>query len=175
MAEVAPGREDHRHAGRVAGLDHLVVALRAAGLDDRPHARLDREPAARPANGKNASDAIAAPSSDSPAARALSIAIRTESTRLICPAPIPTVPSPRASTIAFERTCLQTRIAEQQLAPLLLARLALVTTCISSRCSQPGVAVLHEQPAADALQVVLGHRRCVRRSWFSSSRTFGFC
>lgn len=27
--------EDHRHVGRVAGLDHLAVALRAAGLDHR--------------------------------------------------------------------------------------------------------------------------------------------
>ena len=50
---------------------------------------------------------------------ALSIAIRTESTRLIWPAPMPAVASPCAITIAFERTCLQTAHGEHQLAPLL--------------------------------------------------------
>ena len=56
-------------------------------------------------NGKYASEDIAAPSSGD---WAFSIARRTESTRLIWPAPTPTVASSRESTIAFERTCLHT-------------------------------------------------------------------
>jgi hypothetical protein len=39
VAEVPPGREHHRDARAVAGLDHLVVALRAAGW------MIDRKPA----------------------------------------------------------------------------------------------------------------------------------
>ena len=35
MTEVAAAREDHRDAGRVGRLDDLVVAHRAARLDDR--------------------------------------------------------------------------------------------------------------------------------------------
>ena len=42
VAEVAVPGEDHRHAGLVAGLDHLAVALRAARLDHRRRAGLDR-------------------------------------------------------------------------------------------------------------------------------------
>ena len=63
VAEVAVLGEDHRHAGRVAGLDHLGVALRAAGLD-RPRGRRPRSPACGPsANGKNASEATTEPAS----------------------------------------------------------------------------------------------------------------
>ena len=46
--------------------------------------------------------------------RAFSIAIRTASTRLIWPAPIPIVCRPLASTIAFDETCLQTRHAKSR-------------------------------------------------------------
>jgi hypothetical protein len=43
VSEVAVLGEDHRHAGGVAGLDHLGVALGAARLDDGVGARLDRQ------------------------------------------------------------------------------------------------------------------------------------
>jgi hypothetical protein len=43
VPEVAPVREHHRDTGAVGGLDDLVVADRAAGLDDRGDARVDRE------------------------------------------------------------------------------------------------------------------------------------
>src|SRR5687768_4149775 len=41
VAEVAHSGEDHRQAGLVGGGDHLLVADRAARLDDRGGARLD--------------------------------------------------------------------------------------------------------------------------------------
>ena len=43
VPEVAVLGEDHRDAGGVAGLDHLGVAFRAAGLDHRGGAGLDRQ------------------------------------------------------------------------------------------------------------------------------------
>lgn len=42
VAEVAAAGQDHRRAGRLHGLDHLVVSLGATRLDDRRHARLER-------------------------------------------------------------------------------------------------------------------------------------
>src|SRR3954469_16379953 len=43
VAEVAPAGEDHRGAGGAHGLDHLAVALRAAGLDQRSDTGVERE------------------------------------------------------------------------------------------------------------------------------------
>ncbi len=43
VTEVAVLGEDHSHAGRVAGLDHVAVALRAARLDHGGGAGLDRQ------------------------------------------------------------------------------------------------------------------------------------
>ena len=43
VLEVAAVREHHADAGRVGGFDDLVVAHRAARLDDRGDARVDRE------------------------------------------------------------------------------------------------------------------------------------
>src|SRR6187200_452042 len=43
VPEVAPGREDDRALGLLDRRDDLVVPLRAAGLDDRPDAGLERE------------------------------------------------------------------------------------------------------------------------------------
>ena len=43
VPEVAVLGEDHRHAGPLAGLDHLGVAFGAAGLDDAGGAGLDRQ------------------------------------------------------------------------------------------------------------------------------------
>src|SRR5262250_388314 len=56
-------------------------------------------------NGKNASEATTLPSSED---CAFITAILTESTRLICPAPTPSVAPSFAKTIALDLTCLQT-------------------------------------------------------------------
>ena len=66
------------------------------------------------ANGKNPSEASEAPTSEWPCSVAFSTAIRTASTRLICPAPMPIVCRSLAITIAFEVTCLQTRQAKSR-------------------------------------------------------------
>ena len=97
MAEVTHAGEDHRQARLVGGGDHLLVADRAAGLDDRRRARLDRGEQAV-GEGKKASEATAEPivrGSAQPAFSAASLAfqaaIRADSSRFIWPAPIPAV------------------------------------------------------------------------------------
>ena len=88
MLEVPAVREHHLDAGGVGGLDDLVVAHEPPGW------MTAFTPASTPSwgpseNGKNASEASAAPSSGELAMPAFSIASRTESTRVIWPAPIP--------------------------------------------------------------------------------------
>ena len=174
-----PG-EDHRHAALVAGGDHLVVAHRAARLD-RARSRPRRSPAgARRGRGRTRPRRPPSPPSRRPRAlaarpRAFSIAIRTESTRLICPAPIPTVAPSLAITIAFERTCRQTFHANNRSSHWRRSGAASVATCIDSRVSVDPVGLLHQQPAAHPLDVPLA--RLVARAARSSSRirTASFC
>ena len=52
VPKVPTVREDHRRARFADGGDHLVVALRAAGLHDRAHACLERERAGRRRTGR---------------------------------------------------------------------------------------------------------------------------
>ena len=135
VLEVAAVREHHADPGRVGRLDDLEVALGAARLDDRGHAGLDRQ--LRPVGereervgGERRALQV------EPASRAFSIASRTESTRLICPAPIPTDASSRASTIALERTCLQTFQPNSISPHSASVGLRSVTTSISERSSR---------------------------------------
>ena len=65
-------------------------------------------------NGKNASDAMALPSTTRPSSFALSAATRVEYTRDICPAPTPIVMPSLAKTIAFDFTYLHTRQANHR-------------------------------------------------------------
>ena len=88
---------------RVGGGDHLGVAHRAAGLDDGRGARLGDRRSSPSAKGKKASDATSAPlcqrrrqAGRAGRLAAFQAAIRAASTRLICPAPMPTVAPPLA-------------------------------------------------------------------------------
>ena len=122
MPEVAHAGEDHRQAVLVGGRDHLLVAHRAARLDDRDGAGRARSRRSPSRNGKNASEATTLPASGS---TAFCAAIRAESTRLIWPAPTPTVCCAFANTIAFDLTCFADGPRQQQRPPLLVGRLAL--------------------------------------------------
>ena len=94
------------------------------------------------AKGKKASEASTAPASSwGRNSRAFSIAMRTESTRLICPAPIPIValaPSslPAASTIALERTWRHTFQAKSSASHWSSSGASLLTRRICSRVSE---------------------------------------
>ena len=106
VAEVAGAGHDHRGARRVHVGEHLGVAHRAAGLDDRRHAGVEQQPAGRPGTGRTRPRrrrrrvAPASPWNW----RALSTAPRQASTRLTCPLPSPTSIPSRTRRIAFETT-----------------------------------------------------------------------
>ena len=72
----------------------------------------------------------------SESSRDFSTARRTESTRLICPAPIPTVARSLERTIALELTCLQTRQAKSISLHSASVGWRSDTTCISERSSE---------------------------------------
>ena len=173
VPEVAALREDHRHAGGVARLDHLGVALRAAGLDHRaaPASIAAWGPSAK---GKKASEATAEPArSCSASGPARLLGLLDREAHRVHAAHLPGADArasrgPRASTIAFERTWRTTRQANSR----------------SSHCSSVGcglghhlhqlarlgraVGVLDQEAAADPLDVRLdlGQRaaRCPRGS-----------
>src|SRR5437870_3591261 len=114
--------------------------------------------------GKNASDPSAAPFAFAPA---LSAAIRTESTRLVWPMPMPTVTSRRASTMALDFTCFTTLQANDSASSSSAVGARFVTTfqprgSASARSrvckrSPPGarraagVGVLHDHRGGEAL------------------------
>ena len=102
-------------------------------------------------NGKKASEASTEPRARSPA---FATAIRTESSRLIWPAPTPTSCRPCASTIAFDLTAWQTRQAKPERRALLgVGRGAAGRDGPGGRVGFHRVPVLHEQPALDPAQV----------------------
>jgi hypothetical protein len=92
MPEVAFPGQNHGQAALVGRLDHLFVAHRATRLDGRRCAR-GGSGNQSVGNGKKASLATALPAKGKPASPAFHTAIRTESTRDIWPAPIPSVRS----------------------------------------------------------------------------------
>src|SRR6201984_3865416 len=79
-------------------------------------------------NGKKASLATALPLSESPASFAFQTAMRDASMRDIWPAPIPTVRSDLAYTIALDFTCLTTRQPNHIAFSSVFVGLLLVTT-----------------------------------------------
>ena len=134
VAEVATARvrPSRRLRPRPPPAPRRLAVSRPAGRSPRS---LRRAPAAAPsANGKNASLASTAPCVSWPSSRAFSTAIRTASTRLICPAPIPIVCRPRASTIAFDETCLQTRQAKRTSSHASSATSPQATLIVSRSC-----------------------------------------
>ena len=110
-------------------------------------------------NGKKASEASTAPARSCPCSRAFSTAIRTASTRLICPAPIPIVRRPLASTMAFEVTCLHTVQAKSRSAQSASAG-APQTTRIAPRSSMPASRSWTRRPPSALLDIQAG--RCSR-------------
>ena len=97
MPEVADAGEDHGEAGFVGGRDDLVVAHRAAGLDDGGGAGFGggQQAVGEGEEGVGGDDRALGQRLGRPAALAasgaLQAAMRALSTRLIWPAPMPTV------------------------------------------------------------------------------------
>ena len=156
VPEVADAGEHHRDAGGVGGCDDLGVAARAAGLDRRGGAGPDRrfEPVGERVERVRGDDRAAlSPAPARPALAAVSAAfwaaMRTLSTRLIWPAPMPTVAPPRAKTIAFDLTCFATVSANSRsaISDSVGARLVTTFSIVAGR-GHP-VALLDQQPARD--------------------------
>ena len=132
------------------GRDHVLVAARAAGLDDRGRAGVERDLRAVGEGEEGVGGERRRRVGSWPNSAAFSTAIRTASTRLIWPAPIPIVCRSLTRTIAFDATCLQTRQAKTRsphCGSLQLARHELPGVALLDL----GVGVLHEHPAEHAL------------------------
>ena len=123
--------------------------------------------------GKKASDAMAAPVNERSWSAAFMAAIRALTTRLIWPAPTPTVRPPRAKTMALDLTYLQTIQANIRSSSSLLdgARRDTILTSMSSgvpgsrSCtSSPPAVLLRSQPP----------ERSAGADAASSARTFFF-
>ena len=124
MPEVPHAGEHHRERRLVRGGDHLVVALAAAGLD-RPRWRPARSGRSRPSrNGKKASEAATLPRrSGTVCPRGVVLGLLDgdprASTRLICPAPMPTVAPSVGEHDGVGLDVLADRPGEQEVAQLL--------------------------------------------------------
>ena len=110
---------------RLHCLDHLVVPLRAAGLDDRPHARVERQ--LRPVGEweervRRQRCALAGVAAE--LAGSLDGEARRRQRGSSGPRPPRASVSSRARTMAFEDTCLQMRQAKSGSARVVLRRLA---------------------------------------------------
>ena len=113
MPKVAYTGEHHGQPVLVRRGDDFGVAHAAAGLDDRARAGAHDHVEAIPER-ENASDATTEPANSSLALCALMAAMRAESTRLIWPAPTPTVIPSRQKTMALDFTNLATRQANNR-------------------------------------------------------------
>ena len=159
VAEVAATREDHRRARLLDRRDHLGVALRAAGLDDRASRRPRARAAGPSANGKNASEASDRARQVVPGSRGL----LDGDPHGVDAARLARADADRresfAITIAFEATCLATRQANSRSPHARLVRAPSVTTLIALALVDLGVGVLDEQPAEHAPEVALARSR----------------
>ena len=122
-----PGARRRRRSPRRRGASRRAGSPRWRRPGSPPRARRRtgrRRPTRRPSRGVggSASPALAA------ASAAFWAAMRTLSTRLIWPAPMPTVAPPRAKTIAFDLTCLATVSANSRSAISASVGARLVTT-----------------------------------------------
>ena len=172
MPEVPHAGEQHRDAVLVAGGDAVGVAAR-----EPPGWTIAVTPAAAAAstlsrNGKNASDASTLPF-DAVAGLAAPRSA-TESTRLICPAPTPTIMRARspARSRCSSRACRRARRSAERRHSASVG-LRFVTHLPLVRVVGPDVAGLHEQAAVDAA-VVEPLRAAGRAAPVFSRRTFSF-
>ena len=127
--EVPAAGEDHRQAVLVAGGDHFVVLARAARLDDGRRCRPRRPGGSSRGRGRRRRRPARSRRPRSPALR---MAISTESTRLICPAPAPHSIRSLQSTMALDLTCRTIAQANRRSAQLRLVGCGSVTTFHSS-------------------------------------------
>ena len=159
MVEVPRAREDHRQAQFVGAGDYVGVLLAAAGLDDGRGAGLARPSPGCRGTGRTrrwpARSRRCRPRRPPPYCLASCPARRAEFTRLIWPAPAPSSVRSLASTMALLLTCLHTSQANRRSSICCGCRLALRDDLPVVLVQAQQVAVLHQQPADDVLEVLL--------------------
>ena len=166
---------------RVAGGDHLVVALRAAGLDQRAVAPALIAVSGPSGKGKNASEATAEPASSSWASAAERLAGLVDRDPDRVDAAHLAGADPERRPVLGEDDRVRAHVPadlprEQQVGPLLLGRLGLGRPRVIdlARLVDP-VGVLDQQPAGDALHVALAGDVVERPRSASRIRTASFC
>ena len=112
--------------------------------------------------GKNPSDAATLPARSRPWLPAFMMASSTESTRLICPKPMPTVASARASTMALLLPCLQTFQAISSAVRVAGSGSSPATTSQSASSGNPSSSSCHRrsEPQARVRPAVVRAKRC---------------
>ena len=174
MAEVARPGDEHRAVGRI---DRGDAPRRRAS--EPPGWAKARTPAARhtstaSGNGKNASEAHAAPTVDAAPsiAWAFATACRAASTREVWPLPIPTSRRSRTSTIAFEvtpRTRRQARsrsscsssVGARRVAHVQVAGASVTMSGVVTRTAPPAVRIEPIGEAAAGRDGVVGRQALV--------------
>ena len=120
MLKVAYSGQNHRQSAFICRFNNLIITDRTAGLNDSRYTSLRRgnksvgKGEKRIRGDNRAFGEGIGQSSLFRGLSGLQAAIRAESTRLICPAPIPAVAPSLAYTIAFDFTCLATRKAKSK-------------------------------------------------------------
>ena len=117
VPEVAAAGDDHHGAGLADRVEHLGVALRAARLDDRRDACLERDAAARRRTGRTRRRRARPPRGSARARGPCRRRSATASTRLIWPAPIPSVWPPAGDHDRVRGDVLGDRPREQEVVP----------------------------------------------------------
>ena len=157
MPKMPRAGKDHGDAVLVGGLDHLFVAHRPAGLDHRGRAGLDgdEEAVGEREEGVGGDHRSLGRGSSRPAAcaasAALRAAMRAESTRLICPAPMPTVARILGVDDRIRFDVLGDAEGEAQVAQFGVARRASGHRLQLHVIDHGVVARLHQEAAGDGL------------------------
>ena len=163
VPEVAHAGEHHRDAVLVGGGDHLVVAHGAARLDHGDGAVVGDDVEAVAEREERVGGDDRARERRGPRCSAFIAAMRVESTRLIWPAPMPSVcPSPQ-KTIALDFTYLATRQANSRSASCAGGRRRFGDDLAARRrrrCRASGVCT--SRPPPTRLQSRGGRRRSAR-------------
>ena len=173
MPEMPTTGKHHGDAALVGGGDHFVVAHAAAGLDHRDGAGVgdDVEAVAKREEGVGRDNR--AGERQVRHCCALIAAMRAESTRLIWPAPTPSVCPLPQNTIAFDLTNLATRQANSRSCKLLPASAALASRLSDRRGRRIEVIRrLHRRPPPTRLKSSAFHAAIRAVSGTSSTRTF---
>ena len=171
MPEMPHAGEHHRDAMLVGGRDHFLVAHRCRRAGSRLLRPLRPARRCRRGTGRRHRMATTEPRRVRPAFCALMLAMRVLSTRLIWPAPTPSVWPFLQNTMALDFTYFATRQANSRSCSCSLVGCALVTTLSCAACTFSASGVCTSRPPLTRLK---SNWLCALDSGTVSTRTFCF-